>query len=520
MKSMYRLHNKMDSTSKMIFNTVVLYVNLVFTITVNLVATRFILNAMGVVDFGIVNLVAGLVAMFSFIQNSMSVSTQRYLSVNLGKKDMERQNLIFNTGLFLHLLLAIAIFLVLEIAMPFLFDSKIQIPEERIASTEVLYHLVAIGTLMVIVTVPFDATLNAHENMLIVACASICESFVRLIGAIWIMYYAQDRLVFYGFLLITIRLSSLLIKFFYCRCNYVDAKISPKVIDFKLMKEMFSFAFWNMFGAFAVTSRSQGVGVVLNLFRGVVINAAYGVALQVSAQISNFSSTISKVMNPQIMQREGASNREGMLSLALKQCKFSYLALLLLAVPLGIEMPYVLTMWLKDVPEHAITFCQLMLVVAVIQHVTTGLQTAIQACGRIAWYQIIVSLIMVLNIPLCYSLLKIGFAPEVVLCSMCVIEIVLILVRFIFANKLIGLRGNMFLKELILPITIISTGCFVCSVLIYYVISSYLEASIVRFFLVVLTSFMINMIIIYVALTKEEQMVVGGVFVKIKSKIS
>lgn len=436
----------------MAVNTVILYAKLIITIVVNLYSTRLILNAMGVEDYGVVNLISGIVAMLSFVQNSMSVSSQRYMSVNMGKHDESLMVKVFNSSFVLHLILAAIILVVLECLTPLVFGSSIQIPENRVAAAQILYQLTIVGTALVVITVPYDAALNAHENMLVYSIATIVESIIRLAGAFILLVYSNDKLIFYGILLITIRFISMLIKRVYCRRHYKETIFSAKDSDKTMMKDMFSFAFWNMFGALAMTARSQGVAIVMNTFLGVIVNAAFGIANQVSGQLQNFTATISKAMNPQIMQRAGSGDIEGMISLSMKQCKYASFLLAYAIVPLLFSMPFILKIWLKEVPEYSIAFCSLILIVSMIQQTTNGIMSLIQATGIIRNYQVAVSLVMLVNIPLAYVLLRIGVSAPSVIIGMIVIEIITCAVRLFFARKLTNLSIPKFIKEVILPI--------------------------------------------------------------------
>lgn len=437
-----------NANARILINTGILYFQLIFTIIVNLYATRLILNAMGVDDFGIVNLVSGIVAMLSFFQNSLTISTQRFLSVNMGKKDEYTQSQIFNTSFLIHILLGIVLVVILESILPLVFNSSIQIPIDRLTASKYLYQLTIFGTFFVIISVPYDATLNAHENMLIFSLASIIESIIRLVGAIILIGYGNDKLVFYGILLITIRFASLLFKSVYCTLHYSDAKIYINRFNWRRMREMLSFAGWNMIGGFSVSLRSQGMAVVLNIFQGVVINAAYGIANQVAGQMSNFTATITKAMAPQIMQSKGSGDVMNMKSLSLKQCKYSFLLLLFFAIPLYVEMPLVLHLWLKEIPDYCVSFCRLILLVSLAQQITIGLQTLIQAHGRIALYQTIMSLLIILNIPFAYIVLKLGFNPNYVIVAMFFAELICLFGRVLLANKLVGLSVKQVQKEL------------------------------------------------------------------------
>lgn len=450
----------MDSNKRMALNTLILYTKLVITIVVNLYSTRLILNAMGIEDYGIVNLISGIVAMLSFVQNSMSVSSQRYISVTMGKNDFSQVVKVFNSSFFLHLILGLVLFALLEALLPVIFHSSIQIPEARVVSAQVLYHLTILGTFLVIITVPFDATLNAHENMLWFSIASIIESLIRLSGAVILLNYSHDKLIFYGLLVVVIRLVSMIIKQVYCRNKYKESRIALKKSEKGLMKDMFSFSFWNMFSALSLTGRSQGVAIVMNTFLGVVINASYGIANQLSGQLSTFTATINKAMNPQIMQNAGTGNIKQVISLSIKQCKYSSMLLSFAIVPLYIGTPYILNIWLKDTPEYCIEFTRCILVVSVIQQLTIGIMSCIQATGKIRSYSICVSIIILFNIPIIYILLHFGVNITIAVFSMLLIELIAGVVRLLFAKSLIELSIITFVKEVIVPIFLIyAIGC-------------------------------------------------------------
>ncbi len=509
----------MDSNKRMAVNTVILYAKLIITIAVNLYSTRLILNAMGVEDYGVVNLISGIVAMLSFVQNSMSVSSQRYMSVNMGKRDCNIMEKVFNSSFALHLILAVIIFFLLECLTPIVFGSSIQIPEERIVAARILYQLTIVGTVLVVVTVPYDATLNAHENMLVYSIATIVESIIRLAGAFILLVYCHDKLIFYGWLLITIRFVSLLIKSIYCRKHYKEACFSAKHCDKGMMKEMFSFAFWNMFGALAMTARSQGVAIVMNIFLGVIINAAFGIANQVSGQLRNFTATISKAMNPQIMQRAGSGDIEGMISLSMKQCKYASFLLSYAIIPLLFSMQFILKIWLKEIPEYSIAFCSLILILSMVQQSTNGIMSLIQATGDIRNYQIAVSSIMLFNIPLAYLLLHLGISASSVIMGMIVIEIFTCVVRLIFARKLTGMSITKFVTGVILPIGVVYVVPCVILMLVSKVLyngesnfSSFLVLSSVAVVLITISS--------YIALSKIERTFVSNFVLKKIKRIS
>ena len=340
-----------------------------------------------------------------------------------------------------------------------MFNSEVQIPVERLFSSQVLYQLMIVGTALVVITVPYDATLNAHENMLWFSIACIIESIIRLAGAYILLSYNHDKLIFYGFLIIAIRLVSMIIKVVYCNRHYPDSHISLKQTKRSLMKEMFSFSFWNLFGSFAMAVRSQGMAVVLNIFNGVAINAAYGIANQISGQLSNFSATITKAMAPQIMQSKGANEKNRMVNLSLRQSKYTVTLLTMFALPLLLDMRFILTVWLKEVPEYTVDFCNLIVLVALVAQLSSGLMTLIQANGRIRLYQLTMSVLILFSIPLAYLALKNEYHPRMVIWVLLVVEVSCFIARVFFAKKLIGLHLRIIWKELGKPILFLTMTC-------------------------------------------------------------
>lgn len=505
-----------SANARILINTAILYFKLIFTIIVNLYSTRLILNAMGVEDFGIVNLVSGIVAMLSFFQNSLTISTQRFLSVNKGKKDNDMQIKIFNTSIVIHLLLGIALVIILESIAPLVFNSSIQIPLERINASQMLYQLTILGTFFVIISVPYDATLNAHENMLIYSIASIIESMIRLAGAIILVRYGNDKLVFYGLLLITIRLVSMVFKSVYCHLKYSDARIKISKFSLHSLREMLSFAGWNAIGGFSVSLRSQGIAIVLNIFQGVILNAAYGIANQLLGQLTNFTATISKAMAPQIMQSKGAGEENHMMSLSLKQCKYSYILLLFFAIPLYAEMPLVLRLWLKQIPDYGISFCRLILLVSLVQQITIGMQTLIQANGRIALYQSLMSLLIMLNIPFAYFILKMGYNPNLVIVAMLFLEIICLVARLILAHRLVGLSYELTRKELMTPVLIISAISIGITLLCIYMHTLFSEY--MSFIIALIVSWILLTIGVVVTMSNSERIIAKSMISKILSK--
>lgn len=422
---------------------------------VSLYSTRLVLNILGAKDYGLFNLVGGVIAMLSFLNVAMSISTQRYLSFHLGAGDQQKLKSIFNASVILHFIIGIILVIILEVIGIYLFNKVLNIPIERIETAKIIFHFMVISTFFTITSVPYDAVINSHENMLFDAIISIFESMVKLGIAIYIRFSSFDKLIIYGLLLVILTIVIRIYKRIYCTSKYPECKLQLRNnSNSVILKEMASFAGWNLFGAACNVARNQGVAVVLNIFFGTVVNAAYGIANQVIAQLNFFSSTMLKSLNPQIVKSEGSGNRQRMLRLVMLACKFPFILLSFFAIPLLIEMHYILKIWLKIVPDYTVVFCRLIIIITLINQLSIGLQTAIQTIGKIKNYQAFMGTLLLFNLPVAYVLLKLGFPAYSVLIASVVLECVALVSRMLFARKLTGLSIKDFLQNVIIKVVL------------------------------------------------------------------
>jgi O-antigen/teichoic acid export membrane protein len=475
----------MQPAKRVVINTGFLYGKMLITMFISLYSTRLILSALGVEDFGIFNLVGGIIAMLSFMNGAMSVSTQRFLSYYLGAGEVSKLKSVFSSSVLLHLLIAIIIILLLELGGIFLFNGVLNIPADRIGTAKVVFHFMVVSTFFTINAVPFDATINAHEIFLFDALTGIFESIVKLGIAIILIYTGVDKLILYGLLIAALTIFIRIIKSIYCYRKYDECRISVKShINIGLFKEMLTFAGWNLFGSLCSVVRNQGLAIVLNFFFGVIVNAAYGIANQVNGQLSSFSQNMLKALNPQIVKSEGSGDRNRMLRLSMLACKLSFLLLAFFSVPLIIEMPFILKVWLKTVPENTVVFCQLILILTLIQQLTVGLMSAIQSVGKIKAYQIVVGSLLILNLPLAYWLIKLGLPSYSVLVGSIFLESIAGGSRIWFAHELTGLPVIVFLRK-IMFVTVLTV---VMAALIAMIPRFLLEGGILRLFLTAIVS--------------------------------
>lgn len=419
---------------------------------ISLVSVPMILNALGKSDYGLYNLIAGVISMLSFLNASMSITTQRFLSVAIGEKNNEKLNNIYNTSLVLHIILGLIIVVLLEVCYLFLFDGFLNIEPERIQAAKLVYQFIVASTFFTIVSVPFGALMNAKENMLAFSIIAIIDSLLKLILAFYLSRCTYDRLIVYGACIAVISFCSVLFNQVYTKIKYKEFCINfGKYFSKEYFKQIFGFAGWNTLGAVAMIGRNQGVAVIFNLFCGTVANAAYGIANQVNGVLGYFSSTFQKALNPQLMQSEGMHDRSRLIRISLISSKYSVWVIALFAIPLITEMPYVLKLWLKDVPEYTLRLSQLILVLAMVYQYSVGLMSSIQAVGKIKNYFIVMSVLILMNLPICYCVLRFGMSLYYCIIVFIIIEFISLITRLFMAQKIVGIKVLEFVKKVVLP---------------------------------------------------------------------
>ncbi|WP_303176470.1 MATE family efflux transporter [Paraprevotella xylaniphila] len=443
----------MNNSGRVILNTGFLYANMLVTLAVQLIAVRLVLQALGPVDYGIYSIIAGLVAMFAFMNVAMSAATQRFLSYTIGVGNLKELKEIFYHSVLLHLLIGIIILILLEIGGNYYITHILQAPKARMEVAQILLHCITFSTLANIITVPYEADINANENLGAIALINILDSLMKLGTAIYIGFSSQDKLVVYGLLTaITISLT-LLIKILYCRKHYPESHIHfHSIKQWKKIKDIASFAMWNLIGSGCSIIRYQGTAILLNAFFGILINTAYGIAQQVNGLLIFFANTIVRAIRPQIIKSEGGGDRTRMLQLSYTTCKITSLMVAILAIPLYIEMDFILNIWLHQSPTaECIMFCRAFLIIVFINQLTIGLQIAIESVGKIRNLQIIVGSMHFLSLPFGYMCMKMGLPANAIMICIIIEEIICIGLRTLIAHKQTGLTYKPFLLKNILP---------------------------------------------------------------------
>lgn len=397
----------MSTATRVIKNTGYLYAKMGITMFISLYTTRLILNSLGASDFGIFNIVGGAIAMLGFLNAAMASATQRFMSYSEGEGNKEKQKSIFNISLVLHFGIAFAVGIALVIAGYFFFNGILNIPTDRIFAAKIVYGSLIVSTMFTVMTVPYDAAMNAHENMKYYAIVGIFESLLKLAVAFACVYTTHDKLIVYGSLMACIPIITLTIMRVYCHRHYEECTIQiKKYWDKGLMKEMTSFAGWSLFQVAAAIITNSGVNIVMNMFFGAIINAAQGIANQICGQLMALTNNLAKAINPIITKSEGQKESKKALKIASTSSKATFFITSLFALPAIISMPNLLQAWLTNVPDYAVFFSQCQLIISLCEQLTVGFNTAITASGNIKGISILKSIIKFCFLPLSYILFK------------------------------------------------------------------------------------------------------------------
>jgi len=507
----------MQPAKRVAVNTGILYAKMGITVFISLYATRLILAALGAEDYGIFNVVGGAIAMLTFLNIAMASASQRFMSYAQGEGDEQKQKYIFNVSVSLHFLVAIAVFLLLQVAGYFLFNGILEIPEERMDVAKLLYQFMLVSTFFTIVSVPYDAVINAHENMLLVAILGIIESVSKLAIAIYITYTAFDKLLTFSILMVSLPILLLVLRSIYCHRKYEEVELAPrKYYNRRLFKEMTSFASWKLLSSTASIVAMQGITIILNSFFGVIVNAAQGVANQVSGQLMAFSNTMLKALNPVIVKSEGEKNRTQMLKASMTGNKISFFLLSFFAIPVLIEMSFILNFWLKDVPDFAIVFCRLSLINAGIDQLTVTFSTAIGATGRIKKVSFWNSMVYIALLPASYLAFKLGASPEAIYVNLIGMTVVLSILRVLFTYHLCGLELGQFTSDLLVPC--LSTT--LATAIIAYTPTFFLDAGLVRLVVVVILNVLTFLTLLFlIGLKDEEKKLITSVYQAVVTRL-
>ena len=432
-------------------NTLVLYVRMLFTMGISLFTSRVILQTLGVEDYGISSVVGGVISMFTFINAAMVSSTQRYLNFELVRGDANQLRSVFSTSLQIHALIALAIIVLSETVGLWFLNEKLVIPEARMTAAMWVYQCSILSCAVSIMSTPYNAVIVAHEKMSAFAYISILDVSLKLLVVYLLVVLPFDKLIILAILNLLVQLFIRYIYTLYCHRHFPESYFQFR-FNKTLFKEMFGFAGWSFWGNLAAILYTQGLNMMLNIFFGPIVNAARGIAVQVQSAVQQFVGGFQTALNPQITKNYASNNLPQMHSLMFRSARFSFLLLFFLSLPVLMETNFILTLWLKTVPDDAVIFTQIMICISLIYTTANPCIIANQATGKVKIYQMVVGGILLLILPISYVVLKLGApAYSVFIVHFC-IESLAQFSRMYMLRNLIHLPLWQYMKNIYIPI--------------------------------------------------------------------
>ncbi len=507
----YSMTDTSANNKRIAKNTLMLYIRMFFTMLVSLYTSRVILQTLGVDDFGIYNVVGGIITMFTFINSAMISSTQRYLNFDLVSDNEAKLRSVFSTSLQIHALIALVIIILGETVGLWLLKEKLVIPESRQTAAMWVYQCSIVACVVNIMSAPYNADIIAHEKMSVFAYISILEVTLKLAIVYLLMLSPYDKLIVYALLLLCVQLLIRGIYTRYCHKHFSESHFKAG-IDKGLFREMFGFAGWSFFGNMAFVLYTQGLNMMLNIFFGTAANAARGIAVQVQSAVQQFVDGFQTAINPQITKTYAVGDLEQMHSLMFRSARFSFLLLYFISLPILLETDFLLKIWLKIVPENAVVFTQIMICISLIYTTANPCVKANQATGKVKIYQIVVGGTLLTILPISYVVLKLGApAYSVFIVHFCV-ESTAQFLRMFMLRDLINLPMKSYLKNIYLPVLL----TVIASVLLPVFVRMQFDEGWLRFIIVGFTCVIsVGLCAMFIGLTQHEREFFWGKAMKI-----
>ena len=482
-------------------NTLLLYVRMLFGMLVSLFTSRVILQTLGVEDYGVYNVVGGVITMFTFLNSAMSSATSRYITFEIGKGNMEQLKKVFSTALQIHAIIALLIVILGETVGLWFLMNELVIPDGRMDAAMWVYQCSIVTAVVTIMSVPYNADIIAHEKMSAFAYISVLEILLKLAIVYLLVVLPFDKLKVYAVLVLMV---CLLIRYIYTRYCHKHFEESHYIhrIDKPLLKEMSSFAGWSFWGNLAAILYSQGLNMMLNIFFGPVVNAARGIATQIQSVVTQFVTNFQMALNPQITKTYASGEMDKMHSLMFRSARFSFMLLFFLSLPIMLETNYILTLWLGIVPENTVIFARIIIAISLIYTIANPCVIANQATGKVKVYQAVVGGLLLLILPISYIVLKMGApAYSVFIVHFCV-ESVAQFARMYMLRNMIDLPLLSYVKNIYLPIMGVVALSMVLPLLVY----SNMQEGFIRLLAVGMTCVVsVAMTSLFIGMTRNER---------------
>lgn len=501
------------SQSRIARNTIFLYIRMFVTMAVTLYMSRVILDVLGVEDFGIYNIIGGIVVLLSIVSNSMTTATQRFITYELGARDDEQVSRTFSMSMIAHFIICGVILLLGETVGLWYVMKELNIPEGRESAAMWVYQVSMLTIFINLIRSPYNASVIAHERMSFYAYMSILDVVLKLLAVFVLVFSTIDKLILYGVLIMVSNLIVLYVYRRYCiksfnTCNF------RFIIDRSYFKKLFGYLGWNLVGAGASLGTQQAGNLIINKYLGVAVNAAFGVSMQVNGAINQFVANFQTAFTPQLVKLFSQNRMDDFWKLSKTSALLSYYLLFIIAFPIFVNIDYVLGIWLVEVPEYAGTFCQLLILYSFIDAVQAPLWIGINATGDIKVYEIWLSLILIINIPLSILVLAIGWAPYWVLIVRVLLNFITAIVRCIHVKWQFNFPVMQYFVQVILRVLSVTLAVIA---IWYFTSFAYTITSFMTFCLMYGISLILTAVIIYyLGIGKAERTALASV---VKSKL-
>jgi len=472
-----------STNKKIVKNTVMLYFRMLVTILVTLFTSREVLRVLGVEDFGIFNVVGGVAVLFSFINSSMSAATSRFLIFELGNKNPQQLKKIFNASVLSHIAIALFVLLLAETLGLWIVTNKLVIPDERMGAAMWVYQFSVFATLISLTQVPYFAIIVAHEKMNIYVFVSIIEAALKLLIVYILTLSNVDKLIFYALLYFFVSLVVALSYRLYCKKNFPETSFSLQW-EKDIYKKLLSFSIWELYGGFAVIGMGQGVNILLNMFFGPTVNAARGIAYQVQGAVAGIGDNFILASKPKIIKLFAENKINEMMRFVSISSKYSFLLTFLFTLPLLLETPFVLKIWLTTVPEFTLLFCRLVLITNLIWASRAPIVTSFHAVGKIKAANLISGSLFYLIVIFSYVFLKTGYPPESVFYVTMGVSILVYVSDLLLLKRLVSFSIKSFFMLSVFPCLLVG----IVSSIIPIILETFLVPNIITFFVVCLVS--------------------------------
>jgi O-antigen/teichoic acid export membrane protein len=495
--------SELQNNKRIAKNTLFLYFRMIIIMGVNLYTVRVVLNILGAEDYGIYNVVGGVVTLFTFLTSTLSSSSQRFFSYELGCNNYKRLNEIFSLNITLFVLLVIIILIIAETVGLWFINTQLTIPIQRLSAANWVFQFSLFSFVATLLAIPYNALIIAHERMSAYAYISIVEALLKLAIVFSLFLFSWDSLKLYAILIFFASFITAFSYYIYCRKVFSESNYYF-YWNKKLAMDLINYSGWHFLGSISVVIRSQGINILLNIFFNPIVNAARAIAYQVNAAINSLSNNFFSAVKPQIYKLYAANEITELHQLMFRSSRLCFYLMLFLAMPIYLEIDYLLNIWLKNVPEYTVLFTKLVLINALIDSISSPAIASALATGKIKKFELITGILMVLNLPVSYIFLKLGYDPQITMITSIIISSITIWVRAHILKELTNLSIKDYNSQVILPLIRVT----VISFLLPFYISTHLSQikDLVQFGIIGAICFIsISLSVLLVGLSKTEK---------------